>query len=710
MPRRRGASNSTVATVDDVRHSWIKETSVLKPAPADVDDSEWPTFVLTDAVIYGPDGKTMSNPLFSEKGPMVVRGNLELNDEAEITERLLKPNIKSASIEIKKSSRYSMGYGELALWVSGEAGWFEIRPAPKYEAMYLEICEAITLYYEALDVYDKYEKECARKKRKKQGKSGKGALPQPPTLDDIFLQYAIGAGDGVFRDEVEVRYRKWAPFLVAHFPKEEDVTWEGTTFANWIREISLEPPDTTAAKESGATSRHPPEIVNTILGRSQSQHGALSDRSRSKSVKLTKKAANIRDLEMSDVASSQSQSPPPRKSKVAKAPVETPVPLPVIYQPLARPAASKPPPAPNAPKPPAASKPPPAPNAPKPPPAPHASRESSPVDANTHSPVDVLLDVVKKHAVGRDLNKISPSTVNSQLHLNCRVKEYAGVSELSAFYSQEILAKLGPEWTGTPWYVWLKEVSQKPFKPHINKVEEIPGQLVRRRRATPSISTPVSQTHSKAKMRKPAQYGESDSEEDILSSKRSAQGRRSGKGAGLRLVSASKKRPLASEMDDESASGSRRGRKKTKVTHAFSDDENMEDANGTSNSASPGLDDEEDTDGKGDLDIPMPDGSARVIVHAEKIPAMSPSGPNGTWTCDQDDCGYVVRAAEEQAAQEQIQQHFRDHEARAERINLAMKESRGHLPIKYAHFPPILLIVKFTPPHTFPVRERQQQF
>ncbi|KAK3359688.1 hypothetical protein B0T25DRAFT_588478 [Lasiosphaeria hispida] len=663
MPRRRRASNSTVTTVDDARHSWLKETSVLKPAPAGVDDSEWPTFVLTDAVIYGPGGKTLSNPLFSEEGPMIVRGNLELNGDADVTERLLKPNIKSASIEIKESTHYSMGYGDLALWVSGEAGWFEIRPAPEYEAMYLEICEAITIYYEALDIYDKYEKACAPKKSKKKSKK---PPPQPPTLDDIFIQYAIGAGDGVFQHEAEARYRKWAPFLVTHFPKEKDVNWEGTSFANWIRDISLESQAKAGRKKTPTSSQQPLRTVSTTPGRSQSQHGALSDRSRSRSAKLTKNNPDFQDVEMPDVASNQSQGPPTKNFKLAKAPVETPVPLPAIYKPLARPTVSQPPPVPD------------------------EQRESSPADATLQSPVDVLLDVVKKHAVGRDLNKITPSTINSQLYLNCRVKEYAGVSELSAYYSKEILARLGPEWTGTPWHVWLKVVSQKPFKPQINRVEDIPGQLVRRRRANASVATPVSHLHPKAKMRKSAQYGaESDSEEDVLSSKGSMQGRRSGKGAGLRLVSASKKRPFVPEMDDESAGGSRRGRKKTKLTHLLSDDdEDMEDANETSKSASLDLDDEEDTDDKDDLEISAPDGSVQVIVHAEKIPAMSPSGPNGTWTCDQEDCGYVVRAADEQAAQEKIQQHYRDHEARAERINLAMKESRGHLPIKYAYFPP----------------------
>lgn len=87
-------------------------------------------------------------------------------------------------MEISDSDRYSIGYGELALWVSGGAGWYEIRPAPAYEATYLEICEQITLYYEALNVYDDYEKQCGKGRKKKTKRSP----PAPPSLEDVFFR------------------------------------------------------------------------------------------------------------------------------------------------------------------------------------------------------------------------------------------------------------------------------------------------------------------------------------------------------------------------------------------------------------------------------------------------------------------------------------------------------------------------------------------
>jgi hypothetical protein len=46
----------------------------------------------------------------------------------------------------------------------------------------------------------------------------------------------VGAGDGVTRDEAEARYIKWTQFLLSHFPKDNEVAWEGTPFAKWIKE------------------------------------------------------------------------------------------------------------------------------------------------------------------------------------------------------------------------------------------------------------------------------------------------------------------------------------------------------------------------------------------------------------------------------------------------------------------------------------------
>lgn len=47
-------------------------------------------------------------------------------------------------------------------------------------------------------------------------------------------QYALGVGDGMFREEAEELCHKWAPFLINHLPKEGGFNWEETDFYKWL--------------------------------------------------------------------------------------------------------------------------------------------------------------------------------------------------------------------------------------------------------------------------------------------------------------------------------------------------------------------------------------------------------------------------------------------------------------------------------------------
>jgi hypothetical protein len=72
---------------------------------------------------------------------------------------VINPRIKSAYIEIEASYSYSIGLddaGYPVVWVSGEAGWFEIAsPSSRYKAVYDAVMEGITLYYDVMRVYEK---------------------------------------------------------------------------------------------------------------------------------------------------------------------------------------------------------------------------------------------------------------------------------------------------------------------------------------------------------------------------------------------------------------------------------------------------------------------------------------------------------------------------------------------------------------------------
>ena len=100
---------------------------------------------------------------------------------------MVNPKVRSALIEITGSVKYSIADNPTTLWVSGAAGWFEVRTAPEYMTVYLEIRQAIVLFYEAQDVYMSYQEEALKKMGKK-----KAAKPQkPPPLDQIFFKVGL---------------------------------------------------------------------------------------------------------------------------------------------------------------------------------------------------------------------------------------------------------------------------------------------------------------------------------------------------------------------------------------------------------------------------------------------------------------------------------------------------------------------------------------
>jgi hypothetical protein len=316
-------------------------------------------------------------------------------------------------------------------------------------------------------------------------------------------------------------------------------------------------------------------------------------------------------------------------------------------------------------------------------------------DADSDTPIENLLGALGEIASETNISKTPPSKINSAVFFKCRIRHYSVAKDIIAYYAGELLPRLGAEWKDTPWYHWLEDAAKRPWVPSSEQTEldKIPAMTMRRVKMGPrsgSSTKPATQLPPAINLKikaKSAVPEESESEDEFADLRALAQrSRRSGKGATLRLATSAKKRPH-SELDDQT-SGSRRGRKSAKINHHLSEDDELEDADDTS--------DEDVASGEEAIlgsHLPLPEGAVRVVVHAEPLPATSPSGPDGTWTCGEEGCTYVVRSADEQDAQDLIQAHFRDHEAQAEKINLAVTESRGHMPIKYAYFPPILLIV-----------------
>lgn len=402
------------------------------------------------------------------------------------------------------------------------------------------------------------------------------------------------------------------------------------------------------------------------------EENEVAQKHRGRSAKPSSRGSEARDVDMRDSVPGPSNSPRAKAADKVKPKLETPVPLPEKYRQSTQFAGPKPSPAPL---------------------VSETPTETPNRGVESDSPVERLLAVLSEIAQEHDVKKVRPKTIHSNVYYKCRIREYGGSREVLAYYAKELLPGLGPQWKGTPFHDWLEEAAKQPFEPMYTKIEEIPSQTARRMRAAPKTALPNAPASQlppaialRTKVKKAtAIESDGDSDGDVAPPVR---GRKSGKGAVLRLASGSKKRPAPDSDGQES--GSRRGRKSAKFfQHASDEDEEDEDAEDASNDEAVG-----DEEAAGGSRLPLPEGAVRVVVHAERIPTMSPKGPNGTWTCEQEGCSYVVRSADEEAAQELIREHFRDHDAQAEKISLALKESRGHMPIKYAYFPPILLLVR----------------
>jgi hypothetical protein len=74
---------------------------------------------------------------------------------------VLHKSSKPIEIEIQNVTRFSYGEltdGQFAIWAEGKAGWFEIRPASHYTAIYADMIQAVQLLYFVTDIYNEPRK------------------------------------------------------------------------------------------------------------------------------------------------------------------------------------------------------------------------------------------------------------------------------------------------------------------------------------------------------------------------------------------------------------------------------------------------------------------------------------------------------------------------------------------------------------------------
>ncbi|KAJ2989401.1 hypothetical protein NUW58_g3483 [Xylaria curta] len=706
MARRKRRAKPLPTTIDykeTARH--YKETSILKPVSPSTHTDDWPCFLLSDASVHRRDASLASQLNADLEGPFIVRGKLELEKDNEryLINRHMKT--KDLWIQIESSRAFSVGAKDDSLsvpvvWASGEAGWFEIVPAPSYRRICDEMFQAVCLHYSLLDQYEAALEKLQKSKKKKKATFADVSID----LDELLFQaridrdflYALRAGDGLTLPEAHKRFHLQSTFLMSHFPKDTGVyKYLADRYPVVARNIL----------NKGATNgpRWDKMFVNipcALVAYDYSQREKSSSREVSdgkkkgkgrnrNSAPRTTRASETSDIEVVGPPNKNNKTYPSRSARMKKKSIAE---IPPADDDIIMIDSSSNNPAPSKPL--------------------HGLQgethdNNSTVGSNTtkgaktscHVLVDALEDVRKNMLQlineGRQKKQLSQFTAKSwqtKVYMECNIKRYDSVQEIFHYHARDLVQHLGPEWHDTQIYQWAKEQISKPLT--LTLISEADVNRIVRRVKKSAQSAHAEKVVTENPPPEASQYA----------GKQTPRGRPSGKAAGLRPSTGSKKR-LRHEADfEDSMDLDEDGipKKRSKRSHYFTDEDDDDDVDDDNNSID---EDDEDSssESKARIDkdnVPM----TQLVIRAEKLPSTQPQGPNQTWVCEEPDCRYVVRAAHEEKGRKLISAHYEEHEKEAQdvaqeialnRVNLAVQEARGHMPIKYAYIPPFLILVEY---------------
>ncbi|KAH9901925.1 hypothetical protein F4778DRAFT_132080 [Xylariomycetidae sp. FL2044] len=699
MPRqrRRASSDSTVATIDQDDITYYKENTVLKPASSRATSDDWPCFLLADATVYHRDG-TVANLLHVDlEGPFIIRGRVEIEKDQQ--RFLVHKNMRSRSqwIQIQNSSSFSIGLKEEGLsvpvlWASGEAGWYEIVPSERYTKICDKMFQGIALHFSVLDQHEEALAKLHRKKKHRSKTIYDITLPR----EELLFKYAVSVGDGITLPEAYQRCAEQAVFLLSHFPKETEFhKWLQNEHPKLVKKLSshqsrkskplaeLTPGPLDATAED---FREKSSSLEAIDGRTKGRNTLRSSATTTRSTRNSEVVDDETGHYPSDRQQQQQRRPAkvgrPKKSSPAATNQEPPSEADVIMPDAPEDTTSRP----------------------------RAKKEASQgvtsqLDPTSEqakmqpnlaeSSVDVLVRLLQElreallQEIGqgkktRHPDDLTPKSWFTKVYLQCSIKHYGGGAEACLYHAGALAEKLGPEWHQSQLWKWADENrNTKPTFDHMS--EQDMHKIVRR----------VKAPQRAAAARQERDASNSNPLVPERGSKRLPNSR--GRVGGLRPSTGSKKRlrhEADFEGDDMDLDEDGFLRKTSKRSRYFTD----EDKNDDKNDEEEALDTlSSDDDDEADVQSgPM----KRLVIRAEKLPSTDPKGPNHTWTCEEADCGYVVRAAHEEEGQKLIHSHYEEHEKAAQeardeaheaalnRETLAVQESqRGHMPIKYVFSP-----------------------
>ncbi|KAL6854185.1 hypothetical protein J3F83DRAFT_488695 [Trichoderma novae-zelandiae] len=647
--RRRRASTSSVETIDGDKIHWQREVSVVRPQPKDVSKDLYPCFELRDATVYDMNGESLENALnVVVRGPYIVRGHLIIDDRSQRSHLVTRVRA-STPIEIRHCISYSIGEDDTrpVVWVLGRGGWYEINPSEAYRPIFNKMCEATTMYYSLMDIYtsEKFSKTPAT--------ANSNLLD---ALRDDFLQYALKVGDGATFSEVVQRCAEHAIFFVCQFGQEslDLIDWKKTPFHRWFTAQHAE-----VVRKTELALKNPRKPVSPARDTASPAPGHRPATRNTRSVSTEEKGIDADSVQLS-------KRPKPSPQADTASPGAA----------TQRPAM----------------------------PTPSAEATMSPAMIDESPFTSVFSAIEKLYEERREKKK----TITSMNALNGLYFDYkfpnfkdgtvgshrVPVEEVLHYYAAALLQTLDREkYQRHELYTYLGELAAKPFSPRAIKPSDFPYRLVPRKTIVrASKKTALGSGDPEASSLHDGAAGSNDSPRHAGKTVKRP-GRQPGKTSALR-VSAYKKRTYADIGDESEPESEASG---VKRSHYFSERDEEEEEEDTS------MRDSADASTSRDAGLVVQPPSEdvepiQIVIRAEKIPSTIPRGPDDTWTCDQDGCTYIVRGGDAQACQTRIQTHFAEHDEQSKRLNLAVTEStRGHMPIKYAYFPPFLILAEMPP-------------
>ncbi|KAI1753579.1 hypothetical protein F4782DRAFT_496883 [Xylaria castorea] len=683
---RRAASASTAAPdyQESVRH--YKEASVLKPVSPSTHTDNWPCFLLSNATVHRHDGSLANQLEVDLQGPFIIRGRLELEKDNEryLVNRQLKT--EALWIQIESSHTFSVGAKDDSLsvpvvWASGGAGWFEIVPAESYQRICDIMFQGVCLHYSFLDQYEAALEKLQKSKKKKKATLADVSLD----LDELLFQYALLAGDGLTLPEAYKRLDQQCIFFLSHFPKDTGVfSYLANKFPNPAQQLANKDTKDIRARMKAIPGPCPLKAYDYDGShREKSSSLEMADRKnkgkeRTKiSAPRTTRTSEASDVELAILPNKTHNRQPYKSTRMKRrSPAEIPLEDDIV---MIDSTSDNPTPSRTS----------------------HDHRgeiqnQKSTVDSNTtvggkssaRVLVDALEDVkrqmlqlIREGSQKKQLDQITAKSWQTKVYMECNIKHYGSTGEIFHYHARELVQCLGPEWHKTQIYQWIKEIASKP--PTLTLISEAEVTQIVRRVKKAGRGARTEHTTSENPQIEVREYA----------GKQTPRGRPSGKAAGLRPSTGSKKR-LRYDVDFEDKMDLDEDgilKKKSKRSHYFTEEDDDDDDDDDDD----GVDEHNEDSSSGSKphgeknDIPV----TQFIIRAEKLPSTQPQGPNKTWICEEHDCGYIVRAAHEEKGRKLISAHYEKHEKEAQdvaqetaldRENLAVQEgTRGHMPINH---------------------------